>query len=53
MVTYDSIIVEQWRKQSDLLGIHDSSYTHSQSHGGDLGEVVTKETSIGNNGVFS
>ena len=40
------------RFQSDLLGIHDSSHTHSQRHGGNLGEVVTKETSIGQNGVL-
>lgn len=40
------------RKHSDLLSIHDSSYTHSQSHGGNLREVVTKETRIGHNGVF-
>lgn len=40
------------RFKSDLLGIHDSSHAHSQSHGGNLGEVVTKKTSIGQNGVL-
>lgn len=38
---------------SDLFGVHDGSYAHSQSHGGDLGQVVAKETSIGHDGVLS
>lgn len=37
---------------SDLFGVHDSSHAHSQSHGGDLGQVVAKETSIGHDGVL-
>ena len=37
---------------TDLLGTHDSSHADRQSHGGDLGEVVSKETGVGYDGVL-
>lgn len=36
----------------DLLGIHYGSHSHSERHGGNLGEVVPKETSVCHNGVL-